>query len=58
MPDSIRRVFVTGASGKLGVPLCAALLQAGYEVVAMRHRHPVGVPGVDEVVGSVTDASL
>jgi len=44
MPDSIRRVFVTGASGKLGVPLCAALLKAGYEVVALRHRYPVGVP--------------
>lgn len=58
MPGSIRRVFVTGASGKLGVPLCAALLQAGYEVVALRHRHPVGVPGVDEVVGEVSDAAL
>jgi len=58
MPDSIRRVFVTGASGKLGVPLCAALRQAGYEVVALRHRYPVGVPGVDEVVGDVSDAAL
>jgi nucleoside-diphosphate-sugar epimerase len=58
MPDSIRRVFVTGASGKLGVPLCAALLKAGYEVVALRHRYPVGVPGVDEVVGDVSDAAL
>ncbi|MCU0251395.1 MAG: NAD(P)-dependent oxidoreductase [Vicinamibacterales bacterium] len=58
MPDSIHRVFVTGASGKLGVPLCAALLQAGYAVVALRHRDPVGVPGVDEVVGDVSDAAL
>ena len=58
MPDSIRRVFVTGASGKLGVPLCAALLQAGYDVLALCHRHSVGVPGVEEVCGSVTDAAL
>ncbi len=58
MPDRIRRVFVTGASGKLGVPLCAALLQAGYDVLALCHRHPVGVPGVEEVRGSVTDAGL
>ncbi len=32
MPNAINRVFVTGASGKLGAPLCEALLQAGYQV--------------------------
>jgi nucleoside-diphosphate-sugar epimerase len=51
-------VFVTGASGKLGAPLCAALLQAGYEVCALRHRYAVGVPGVAEVQGDIADASL
>ncbi|MFO7693740.1 MAG: NAD(P)-dependent oxidoreductase [Vicinamibacterales bacterium] len=54
----IQRVFVTGASGKLGVPLCTALLQAGYDVLALCHRQAVGVPGVEEVRGSVNDAGL
>ena len=58
MSVRIQRVFVTGASGKLGVPLCTALLQAGYDVIALCHRRAVGVPGVEEVRGSVTDAAL
>ncbi len=58
MTHSIRTVFVTGASGKLGAPLCEALLQAGYDVLALRHRYSVGVPGVEEIQGSVTDAGL
>jgi nucleoside-diphosphate-sugar epimerase len=58
MVDRIRRVFVTGASGKLGGPLCAALLESGYEVLALRHRHAVGVAGVDEAVGDMSDAGL
>ena len=58
MPSSIRRVFVTGASGKLGAPLCEALVQAGYQVRALCHRYGVGVPGVDEVRGDVADAGL
>ncbi len=58
MTPSIRTVFVTGASGKLGAPLCEALLAAGYQVLALRHRYSVGVPGVDEIQGSVTDAGL
>lgn len=58
MSKSIRTVFVTGASGKLGAPLCEALLHAGYAVLALRHRYGVGVPGVEEIQGSVTDASL
>jgi len=52
----IRRVMVTGASGKLGGPLCEALVQAGYEVVATRHRNPVDVPGVREVPLDLGDA--
>jgi len=58
MTHSIRTVFVTGASGKLGAPLCEALLHAGYAVLALRHRYRVGVPGIEEIQGSVTDAGL
>ncbi len=58
MPSSIRRVFVTGASGKLGAPLCEALVQAGYQVRALCHRYAVGVPGVEEVRGDMADAGL
>ena len=55
---TIQKVLVTGASGKLGGPLCQALLAAGYQVLALRHRHPVGIDGVEEVAGSVADAGL
>lgn len=58
MSHAIRTVLVTGASGKLGVPLCAALQQAGYAVTALRHRNPVGLPGIDEIQGSVSDPAL
>jgi len=54
----IRRVLVTGASGKLGGPLCGALLTAGYQVLALRHRNAVGVEGVEEVAGDVADTGL
>jgi nucleoside-diphosphate-sugar epimerase len=42
----IQRVLVTGASGKLGAPVCAALAESGYQVTATRHRLPVEIPGV------------
>jgi nucleoside-diphosphate-sugar epimerase len=58
MPLSIQRVLVTGASGKLGAPLCENLLQAGYQVKALCHRYAVDVPGVEEVQGNVADAPL
>ncbi len=54
--SSIKRVMVTGASGKLGGPLCAALLADGYEVVGTVHRLPVGIDGVEEVRADVGDA--
>jgi len=53
----IRKVFVTGASGKLGGPLCEALVAQGYEVTALRHRMPVGVAGVREVQVPLGDAA-
>lgn len=48
MPD-IKRVLVTGASGKLGGPVCEALLEKDYRVIALKHRSPVDVDGVEEV---------
>jgi UDP-glucose 4-epimerase len=58
MSGKIQNVLITGASGKLGAPLCRALLEAGYRVVALRHRNTVGIDGVEEVQGSVADAQL
>lgn len=58
MSGAIHKVLVTGASGKLGVPLCRALLAAGYQVLALRHHNSVDVEGVVEVAGSVADAHL
>ncbi len=58
MSTTIQRVFITGASGKLGAPLCEALLTAGYQVLALRHRHAVGIAGVEEVGGDIGDAAL
>ncbi len=58
MPNAIQRIFITGASGKLGAPLCTALVAAGYQVRALCHRYAVGVVGVEEVRGDVGDAKL
>jgi len=52
----IETVMVTGASGKLGGPLCEGLLAAGYRVLACDRRLPVGVPGVEEVMLDVADS--
>lgn len=52
---NIRRVLVTGASGKLGHPLCKALLEDGYHVIGMSRRHPVELAGVEEVRADVAD---
>ena len=52
---SIRRVMVTGASGKLGGELCRALLENDYQVIAVDRRLPVGVDGVEEVQADVGD---
>ena len=53
----IKRVLVTGASGKLGGPLCEALIAEGYQVTALRHCSPVDVDGVEEVEVELGDAA-
>jgi nucleoside-diphosphate-sugar epimerase len=52
---NLKSVMVTGASGKLGGPLCEALLAEGYHVIAADCRLPVGVDGVEEVQLDVAD---
>jgi len=53
----IKRVMVTGASGKLGFPLCKSLLENDYQVVACDRRLPVGLDGLEEVQLDVADAA-
>ncbi|WP_403020136.1 NAD-dependent epimerase/dehydratase family protein [Salinibacterium sp. GXW1014] len=50
------RVLVTGASGALGGDVAKALLTAGHDVRTFQRRHP-GIDGVEDVLGSVTDAA-
>ncbi|HID23422.1 MAG TPA: NAD(P)-dependent oxidoreductase, partial [Planctomycetaceae bacterium] len=54
--SDLKNILVTGASGKLGGPLCEALVAEGYDVTALRHRTPVGVAGVQEVEVSLGDS--
>ena len=54
MPE-IKRILVTGASGKLGAPLCEALVDQGYEVVGLKHRAPIDIEGVEEVEADLGD---
>jgi nucleoside-diphosphate-sugar epimerase len=49
------RVLVTGASGFLGGPTCAELLQRGHEVSALVRRPGSHPPGTDPVAGNLTD---
>lgn len=49
------KVLITGASGFLGRSVVAHALTAGHEVRTFQ-RHPAGVPGASDVLGSVTDA--
>ena len=50
------KVLVTGASGLLGGAVARAVRDAGHAVTTFQRR-PSGVPGVDDVLGSVTDAA-
>lgn len=53
------RVLVTGASGFIGGPACAALASRGHEVVALVRRPGSEPPGTSAVEGDLTDrASL
>jgi len=51
------KVLVTGASGFLGGAVAARIADAGHEVTTLQRR-PSGVPGVRDIAGSVTDASI
>ncbi|MBN2291651.1 MAG: NAD(P)-dependent oxidoreductase [Pirellulales bacterium] len=53
--SGIKRVMVTGASGKLGAPLCEALFEEDYEVIGVDNRVPTGIDGVEEVKADVGD---
>ena len=53
--SKIRKVLVTGASGKIGRNLIPALLGAGYAVRAVENRTPVEAKGVEIAKGSVSD---
>lgn len=53
--QTIRRVLVTGANGKLGGPLCGALVNRGYDVTAIEHRAALELPGVSAVKLELTD---
>ncbi|WP_123702573.1 NAD-dependent epimerase/dehydratase family protein [Curtobacterium sp. PhB130] len=50
------RVLVTGASGFLGRAVAAAVRDAGHDVRTFQRR-PSGVPGVTDVLGTMTDAA-
>ena len=56
MPN-IKTVAVTGANGKLGGPLCEALVAEGYQVFAADLRLPIDIDGVEEVQLDVADAA-
>jgi len=55
MAGTVKKVLVTGASGQLGGALVKGLVEEGYRVRALVHRRPVGVRGVECVLGDVTD---
>ena len=51
------RVLVTGASGFIGGPSCAALAARGHEVVALVRRPGSEPAGTRAVIGDLTDAA-
>lgn len=55
---NIKNIFITGASGKIGRNLIPELVKEGYNVRALRFQTPLDFDGVEEVTGSVSDASF
>lgn len=55
--DKIRRVLVTGASGRIGRILLPALVEAGHDVTAL-DRAPAQTSAVRQVIGDITDSQL
>ena len=51
------RILVTGASGFIGGPTCAALAARGHEVLALVRRPGSEPPGTRAVRGDLTDAA-
>lgn len=51
------RILVTGASGFIGGPTCAALAERGHEVLALVRRPGSEPPGTRAVAGDLTDAA-
>lgn len=51
------RILVTGASGFIGGPTCAALAERGHEVLALVRRPGSEPPGTQAVAGDLTDAA-
>ncbi|MEU4579912.1 NAD(P)-dependent oxidoreductase [Nonomuraea sp. NPDC023979] len=49
------KVLVAGATGAIGRPLVAALVEAGHEVLALTRNAGVRVPGATTVVADVLD---
>jgi len=58
MGNDIKRILVTGASGKLGRHMIPSLLKAGYDVRATRFQTPVNFEGVEVVAGSISDVDF
>ena len=58
MAKDVKRVLVTGGSGKIGRNLIPALVEAGYQVRATEFRTPLTFEGVEVVKGSVTDEAF
>jgi nucleoside-diphosphate-sugar epimerase len=55
MPN-VKRILVTGASGKLGGPLCEALVREGYQVTGLEHRSRIDIAGVEAIRVDLGDA--
>ncbi|UFU04890.1 NAD-dependent epimerase/dehydratase family protein [Ruania halotolerans] len=51
------KVLVTGASGFLGRAVAVQIARAGHEVTTLQRR-PSGAPGVQDIRGSITDATV